>query len=112
VRPRTDGGEGRKEEGYMARYRVRQRMRPDLRTAEYVIEDTAEGNKVVDVFSLLKYGSRAKTCALRRRNLLNDEEVLQQFRVGAHSSAPEGGEEEEERMAEAGKWTFGGWIYK
>jgi hypothetical protein len=85
-------------------------MQPKLRTAEYVIEDTAEGDKVVEVFPLLKYGSRAKTCALRRRNLLNDEEVLQQFRAGAQSSAPEG--REEERTAEARKWKFEGWIHE
>jgi hypothetical protein len=93
-------------------------MRPERRTAEYVVEDTAEGNKVIEVFPLLKYGSRAKTCALRRRNLLNDEGVLQQFRegvlqqfrVGAQSSAPEEGEEE--RTAEKGTWKFGGWICK
>jgi hypothetical protein len=85
-------------------------MRPELRTAEYVVEDTAEGNKVIEVFPLLKYGSRAKKYALQRRNLLNDEAVLQQFHVGEQSSAPEEGEKE--RMAEAGKWKFEGWICK
>jgi hypothetical protein len=47
-------------------------MQPKLRS-EYVIEDMAEGNKVVEVFPLRKYGSQAKKYALQRRNLLNGE---------------------------------------